>query len=778
MSNDVEIRLRVTENGLEIFDQAGNKMSDFSKAASEAAGETGGGGLKALTKGFADVKAAWDVASSSFSTIGTVILDLNKMGVESLRAKEAFKEMGGAADTIERMQDATRGLADDTVLMQSATHAMSSGAAKSADDLVKIAQIGATLGVTFRDNATTGVMEFTRAIEGVGNVRALRGLGIDTAAVSKEFERLKVTMSDQAAWRMAVLDIAGESAKKLAGNLDGTGTAMERLTVRFEDQKEAIGEWVAEGLDKAAKSVEVLDKYWEALAANPSLTLTVTLNAANDGATSGLNNANNSLTDWLNSEARRLTGQPAKGEHTGEMFGPPKTLAPVSSSGNTALHWLNNAGDQQREDAYRASIGGDQAYWQRRNRATARDTGAMGNEALQKEYVASYEAAHKQAAEMATVKSLMGDITGLAGEYHGKLMAALDPLKKQQDILEQRAKIQSVDDAFGITHDGLYGELGSQMHGAIATRRDKVSQQLRRKIGTGGSIEYSSVDDIKAYDEKAKAERDAYERSIGDPTAEELYKGGDYKKSRMEAYDKTHNTKRKATLRRRKGKVYTQKDYDRDMQQFDRESKEAEDAYAIATGSATKESIKMNDQLESARKNYEDGKISLTQYKNELLLLGEAAKSGATSMDQLTQIQIRLNYGLKMGVTKTGKTAQSDASLYEEHAGGVKGTSSYAGNGIDNETKPFDNIVVSANKAGAAAQQVGTKGAEAIATLVNSSILAVSQFGQMHDGANTALQTIVKLKTELTMLASLSVTINSTKKGGSDNTTVPARGMR
>ena len=92
---------------------------------------------------------------------------------------------------------------------------------------------------------------------------------------------------------------------KLAGNLDSTGTSLERLKIKFDDFIEGQAENVAVGL-------EAIVSYWTMLADNPNLTLTVTLNTANNAATSSLNSANDSLTDWLNSEARRLTGQPAR----------------------------------------------------------------------------------------------------------------------------------------------------------------------------------------------------------------------------------------------------------------------------------------------------------------------------------------------------------------------------------------------------------------------------------------------------------------------------------
>lgn len=826
MANEVEVKLRITENGIEIFDDAGKKMEAFDKSVQRASGDEGGGGLKNFVKGMADAKAAYDIFSQSISQSAGLIDQVNQIGVVSLRAKAGYEALGGSADTIAKMQEATRGLVDDTLLYQEATHAMSSEAAKSADDLVQIAQIGATLGITFRGDAAQGVMDFTKAIESVGNVRSLRGLGIDVQAVRGRLEELKGTMSDSDAWRLAVFEVAGNNAKKLADNLSGTGTALERVKIRFDDFIEGQSENVAKGL-------EAIVGWWEQLEKNPTLTLTVTLktlgfSGGGDGTASSSIDAVGqrygiNIDRQFNEQASALyrTGAGGSGAYQSlvntygqqvadEMMraqgSNPAMLSQIGAQSggflpsyaqyipNYAQMAAGNVTDVNQWGFRRGAsidmsllsrpdidspIGGDQAYWARRRRAGLADTAIAGGDALREEFVAPVEAAQKQARELTFVKDQLGAIASLAGDYHARMSAVIAPLQEQSRILEQRKSIQSLDDAFGIERDGLYEQIGSGMSGAIAKRRDKYEQELKRKIGTGGRTSYATVDEIKSYDEKAKAERDAFEKSIGDPTAEELYKGGDYKKARMEQYDKGATTKRKAKLRTRKGKVYSQKDYEKDLAIFDQESKEAQDAYAIATGSATKESIKMNDQLEAARKNYEDGKTSLTQYKNELLLLGEAAKSGATSMDDLTQIQRKLNLDLSPGVRKGTKSTDSDQSLFNEYAGGVKGTKSATAAGAK-ETKPFDDIIANANQASAAATKIGTEGTKAIGTLVTSGALVVGKFGEMTTGADTALQKILTLKQTLSMLASIQINVTTTPKpsGSGSGERTSARGMR
>ena len=144
-------------------------------------------------------------------------------------------------------------------------------------------------------------------------------------------------------------------------------------------------------------------------------------------------------------------------------------------------------------------------------------------------------------------------------------------------------------------------------------------------------------------------------------------------------------------------------------------------------------------------------------------------------MDQLNQIQRRLNLDMKPGAK-----SDSDKSLFEQYAGGVKTKGSASGAAGEKETKPFDAVVTSAKEAETAATKVGTAGAIAVGQLAIAGLLAATSMGNLHSQGDTALQTIVKLKTELNTLASLKINITSSSQGsrstGRDVT--PARGAR
>lgn len=724
MSSTIDIELRVNGEGLPKLDEATRKVHALGEAAEDAAGKGGSQGFNALT--IAVGQFIGGVAVELAHALPQIVEQLYKMGVESLRAKQGFEAMGGSADAIAKMQAATHGLADDTDLMAAGTLALSAGVVKSTADLTELARIGATLGVTFKGSAKEGINAFTTALDSVGNVRALRTLGIDTLAVKDRFEELKKTMTDQEAWKMAVFEVAGANATKLAGNLDSAGTSLDRLAVRFEDAKESMGEWVAEGVDKAATSLSQLETIWNALQANPNLTLSIIAQQVSEGAQKARNPGTvNPLTGKTWEEEAYGNTNTSRGFHDTQSplfndgaYGPPNP----NGGGWKSVWQRNNSGPP---------IGGDQMYWQRRNNWNDSDTSSditglrpvagrsMGDNALRGEYVTPTDTAQKQARDLATVKSLLGDITGLAGDYNSKMLAVLAPLQAQQRLLEQRKAIQSVDDAFGLQHDGLYAEIGSGMDEAIANRR-KLEEKNAKRAATY----------------RLKTPRPVMDKKTG---KQRIGKDG---KPVTQKYG------------------YSQKAYDQYMSGFDKEAKEATDAYAIATGAATKESIKFRDQIEAAKKAYEEGKTSLSQYKNELLLLGEAAKSGTTSMDQLNQIQRRLNLDMKPGAK-----SDADKSLFEQYAGGVKTKGSASGAAGEKETKPFDAVVTSAKEAETAATKVGTAGAIAVGQLAIAGLLAATSMGNLHSQGDTALQTIVKLKTELNTLASLKINITSSTQG-------------
>jgi hypothetical protein len=192
---------------------------------------------------------------------------------------------------------------------------------------------------------------------------------------------------------------------------------------------------------------------------------------------------------------------------------------------------------------------------------------------------------------------------------------------------------------------------------------------------------------IKAFDEKAKADLDAYNNSLKNMNVElsaaDLYAGktaDSLKKGMADQYAKNQQ-KQRGKLRQTRGKVYSKKDYESDVAAYNKEMQKVADEYAIATGQATKESIKARDAQSSLAKQFADGKLTLAQYKTEMLLLVDAIKGGGEGMEDYKDFQARLdqqterrynpNYGKDKGGKEGGEKANTDPAApikksYEE----------------------------------------------------------------------------------------------------------------
>lgn len=252
---DIDILVKASQEGLEVLDTAANKVNNLGDAATDL-GNTGAGGINAMA--FAVGQFVGTAALELIKQAPEIVIKLNDIGTASLRAKTGYEAIGGNLGTIQAMQDATKGLADDTDLLSTATELMSSKTVTTKADLIEFSRQASILGITFQGDVKKGIDTFATALESVGNVRSLRTLGIDTEAVKDKFEELKKTMDDKDAWRMAIFEEAGKNADKFAGNLDGTGTALDRLKVRFGDFVETEGEKFASWLDGAISKLEIL----------------------------------------------------------------------------------------------------------------------------------------------------------------------------------------------------------------------------------------------------------------------------------------------------------------------------------------------------------------------------------------------------------------------------------------------------------------------------------------------------------------------------------------
>lgn len=686
MARDVEVRLKFTQTGVEIVSATAKSLNDIDKAAANT--NKAGGGFKEFVSGATEAYNAWRVFSGAARTGLEMIDNINEMGTAAIRTAYAYEKLGGTADALEKMKQVTGGLVAETDIQRTAVIALSTNVVKTTADLEEFARIGSTLGVVLKNDATAGMTALAKILDSPGYTRELRNLGVDATAVKKAYKELREEMSDEDAWRTAVFEVAGKQADKMAEALTLTGSAVERTKAHFNELATTLSERVAVGL-------EAVVGWWEQLLKNPEVTLKVTLEQVALGAVSD----DNATLNTLRGPYQQIPGlygpgsKPPMGAwqdyynmtHPQEPWSPPGPEGPGSNP-QPFVPWRSVAMRNQQDTT--ADIG---ALKGRIATDDIREALSLWNRGLQ---------------SLLGIKDVFSSINNTAGDYKQKLDGMLAPLEKQQEILERRKAIQSIDQAFGIQQDGLYAEIGGRMQQGL----DAVTQQLEKR----------AEEMRKKYGARSKQYKEALS----------------------------------------------------DISEFENSGKEALDQYAIATGAATKESVFFRDQLDSVQQAFENGEITVQQYKNELLLLGEAAKQGATSMADLLAIQRRINLDLRPGA----KSA-ADKSLFDQYARGVPGSAGGAAG--DKETKPFDNVITGAREADKAISDVGMKSALAMAALTTGGALAASQLSAIARQGGDAVDVIDRLHQTLNTLASLTINITATTQpaGGSRDTT-PARGPR
>lgn len=214
----------------------------------ETANEASGGGMASFIAG--NVQMAEGLLAGA-AAAGAMIDKVNEMGVASLRASNTLNNLSGgqAASYITSLSTATGGLVDKMTLATDASFLLTRGLASGQDQVSQITHLGAELGIAFGDTAAGGIETFDNALEKVGSKRALYGLGVDVAATMAEFEKLKATMSDEDAWKTALIDNAKNKVAQLGDQFNTTGTSLERLKTGFSDWATSESEHVAQGIE-------------------------------------------------------------------------------------------------------------------------------------------------------------------------------------------------------------------------------------------------------------------------------------------------------------------------------------------------------------------------------------------------------------------------------------------------------------------------------------------------------------------------------------------------
>lgn len=545
--SEVTIKFNFDTSGVNTVDDMIGRLRELDDLGKSSGGSSGGiGGLGA---GIMSMASGVGAFANTAGKVIDVVSDLNKAGTEALRTQAAFEAFsnGKADEYLNRMIVSTRGLVDDTVLMSAATRALSTNAVKTGDDLQRLAADGATLGVTFAGSAEKGINKLESALEAVGNVRALRALGIDADEVRKKWGELQATMSKEDAWRLAVLEQADETARKLPNALEGAGTAVERFGVRLGEFRDNVAKGVSTVLNDLLREFEELgefmDNYGKKRGSGPGADGTGT-NAAIPGP---LMNAN-----YIQEFARTHPSQSGYGFASlgltpGEYYRG-LTGGAYGDNGQTGLsqlpripYWMMSGTpgfDFSKYVTSGPSFSSQQQYGYT-PRTDEQDyllrhpemRGMYSNGQFDPLRDPGLGHAGRWASGRVDDSVAMEALRNIVHKTHDTFLdveiAAKGIIKPFQDAsdayakdAERRRGIQSVSDAFGVQKDGFYNEMQGGMGDAFQARRDQVQADLERRYGRGSKKVQQGLDQ---YDQQAKIEMDKYGLATKQTTPELIY---------------------------------------------------------------------------------------------------------------------------------------------------------------------------------------------------------------------------------------------------------------
>lgn len=205
-------------------------------------------------------------------TVGTALVgmqilekagQLNELGQAANNAERTFTELSGgqaaATASLNGLRAATGGLVDDMVLMGGANRLLLMNLAQTNEEAASLTQIATTLGRAMGNDAGQSVADFASLLANQ-SIPRLDNFGISSDAVREKIEKLKAAgMGAQEAFSMAVMEEGRKALDKLGSSADTAESGgLTRLQTRIQNITQDMGQWVNEGINKAAGGLESL----------------------------------------------------------------------------------------------------------------------------------------------------------------------------------------------------------------------------------------------------------------------------------------------------------------------------------------------------------------------------------------------------------------------------------------------------------------------------------------------------------------------------------------
>lgn len=224
-----------------------NVLEILITAKDEASGKLGGlfDALGGVGKGAGIAMGALGAAGGAVVKIAG---DLAMSAAPAEQVQKTFENLAASigeqsVPMLEELRGATRGMVDDTSLMQATNKFMSMGLANSSDEAAKLAEMATQLGSAMGQDATTSMGDFALMLANQAIPR-LDNFGISSGKVRTRIDELMAadqSLSREQAFTMAVME-QGEVAMSRVGEQSGTtaGT-MATMQATLENLKTSIG---------------------------------------------------------------------------------------------------------------------------------------------------------------------------------------------------------------------------------------------------------------------------------------------------------------------------------------------------------------------------------------------------------------------------------------------------------------------------------------------------------------------------------------------------------
>lgn len=225
--------------------EAENVTQDFNSA-----GKQGAQGMDALTGAVGDAIKGF----IAFKAVG-MVADLVNLGTQANFTEQKFNALAGgsdkAANALNAMKEATKGVVDDTDLMAGATRDLQLGLATTADEAGKLTSLAANLGRVMGMDTSDAIQRFGNLLE-TNSTRGLVAFGLNVDAVKAKIAQLKAQgMDAREAFKLATLEEGRRQLEMLGPAADVGVTGLKKLEVQFNDLKEKAGQAMANILETA-----------------------------------------------------------------------------------------------------------------------------------------------------------------------------------------------------------------------------------------------------------------------------------------------------------------------------------------------------------------------------------------------------------------------------------------------------------------------------------------------------------------------------------------------